>query len=31
MNSIVEDTFAKPLHLSMEEYDNQIFRTLVKT
>lgn len=25
MNSISEETFTKPFHISMEEYDNSIF------
>ncbi len=30
MTSIAEDTFTKPPHLSMEEYDVQVFRTSTK-
>jgi hypothetical protein len=30
MNSIADDTFTKPPHLSMEEYDAQVFRTSTK-
>ncbi|CAF3237234.1 unnamed protein product [Rotaria sp. Silwood2] len=30
MNSIEENTFTKPPHLSMEEYDAQVFRTSTK-
>ncbi|CAF3848474.1 unnamed protein product, partial [Rotaria sp. Silwood1] len=30
MNSIQEDQFSKPLHISMEEYDDQVFRTHTK-
>jgi hypothetical protein len=30
MNSIIEEIFAKPVHLSMEEYDAQVFRTSTK-
>ncbi|CAF1128072.1 unnamed protein product [Adineta steineri] len=31
MNSIAEEPFMKPLHLSMEEYDAQVFRTQTKS
>ncbi|CAF1097333.1 unnamed protein product [Rotaria sp. Silwood1] len=31
MNSIEENTFTKPPHLSMEEYDAQVFRTSTKS
>jgi hypothetical protein len=31
MNSIPDDTFLKPLHVSMEEYDAQVFRTQTKS
>ncbi|CAF1097604.1 unnamed protein product [Rotaria sordida] len=31
MNSIPEDAFTKPLHVSMEEYDDQVFRTHTKS
>jgi hypothetical protein len=30
MTSISEDTFMKPPHLSMEEYDLQVFKTSAK-
>lgn len=30
MSSIAENTFTKPPHLSMEEYDAQVFRTSSK-
>ncbi|CAF4072663.1 unnamed protein product, partial [Adineta steineri] len=30
MNSVAEESFMKPLHLSMEEYDAQVFRTKKK-
>ncbi|CAF3303438.1 unnamed protein product [Rotaria sp. Silwood2] len=30
MNSIPEDPFTKPLHMSMEEYDDQVFRIHTK-
>ena len=31
MNSIEEDTFIKPPHLSMEEYDEQVFGMQTKS
>ncbi|CAF3911665.1 unnamed protein product [Adineta steineri] len=31
MNSITEEIFSKPVHLSMEEYDAQVFRTTTTT
>lgn len=31
MNSIAEESFIKPAHISMEEYDEQVFRTQTKS
>jgi hypothetical protein len=31
MNSIAEDSFMKPPHVSMDEYDEQVFRTQTKS
>jgi hypothetical protein len=31
MNSIAEDTLFKHPHISMEEYDDQVFRTQTKS
>ena len=31
MNSIAEETFIKPPHISMEEYDDQVFQAQTKS
>ena len=31
MTSIAEETFIKPVHMSMEEYDEQVFRAQMKS